>query len=347
MKNQGEKEPLVSVVVLNYNGKELLDNCLTSLIATQFKDFEILFVDNGSSDGSVDHVRSNFSQNSRVKLIENKENLGFAGGNNTGLIRSRGKYVVLLNNDVQVTADWLTNLVQVMELDPTIGAAQCKLLLYHDRKTLDSAGSFLTRLGFLHHRGIGQVDVGQYDTVDEIFSAKGAAIMLRRQVLEEIGLLDDDFFAYMEETDLCWRIWLSGYRVVFVPQSVVYHVWGATLAKIPLYLAKYVVCFHGTKNYIQTLVKNLDVVNLIEIMPRHIAVRLFVIIVRIIERKELDVIFTLRGLIWCLTHFKGIWRKRQHVQKRVRKVLDREIFKKVCVDMPPGYLTSFYLKFMR
>jgi len=136
--------PLVSIVVLNYNGKDLVANCLKSLAATEFEDYEILVVDNGSTDGSVEYLKANYSANPRIIVHENKKNLGFAGGNNVGIGLARGKYIVLLNDDVQVKSDWLKNLVKLIEGDPTIGAAQCKLLLDSDRSTFDSAGSYMT-----------------------------------------------------------------------------------------------------------------------------------------------------------------------------------------------------------
>jgi len=334
--------PFVSVVILNYNGKEFLKCCLRSVLDSDYPNFEVIVVDNGSTDSSAEFVKEMFGGDPRLKILLNHRNLGFAEGNNVGIKVAKGKYIVLLNNDTETSSLWLKEIAKVMESDLTAGACQSKLLLMSDRKTLDSVGAYLSPFGLLVHKGIGEVDRGQFDNIHEIFTAKGAALTIRREVLEEVGLFDSEFFAYLEETDLCWRIWLSGYTVLFVPRSIVYHAWGSTLSKIgPLY-ARYILRFHATKNYIKTLLKNLDTRNVFKILPVHICIWLGIVLLFILRRRLHDAMFTMKAICWNLINLKHIWDERVMVQHHIRRVSDNQIFSRI---MRKVALRHLYLRF--
>ncbi len=210
----------VDVIVLSWNGMGFLERCLSSLLRQTYPHYHILMVDNASTDGSVAMVRQRFS---RVEVIENDRNLGFAGGMNVGLRHAQGGIIVLLNQDTEVREDWLEWLVEAMESDERIGIVGCKLL-YPDGKTLQHAGGILTYpLAIGAHRGRGELDRGQYDAKSEVDFVTGAALGLHRALLEEIGLLDEGFFFYYEDADFCFRAKEAGYRVIYVPKAAAIH----------------------------------------------------------------------------------------------------------------------------
>ena len=177
---------LISVIILNYNGKDYNGKCLTSVFASNYSNYEVIFVDNNSTDDSVRIVESMFGANQRLRVILNGKNLGFAEGNNIGVKYAKGKYLVFLNNDTEVDPSWLLEISKVFSSDRNIAAAQCKLLQLDDRKTLESAGHYIDYFGIAHIRGENEVDLGQYDNVDEIFGATGAAFIVRSDVFNEV-----------------------------------------------------------------------------------------------------------------------------------------------------------------
>jgi len=317
------KQPLVSIVILNFNGKEFLDGCLGSVLDTDYSNFEVIFVDNASTDGSLEYAKERFGKNPHLKIIQNTENLGFDEGSNVGVRAASGAYIVFLNNDTEVNPQWLKELVQLMESDLGIGACQSKLLLLEDSTRFDCTGGLLDYFGFPYGKGDFQKDAGQYDRVEEIFHAKGAAMTVRRKVLEEVGLFDPKFIFYYEEVDLCWRIHLSGYKVVFVPKSVVLHAGEKSTAKQP----SPVKTFHATKNHLLILLKNYGRKKLFEYVPIIIFLRLTEVLFLILKRQPELSLAKIRAFIWILMNFKYIWQERMRVQRFIRRVPDKEIMK--------------------
>jgi GT2 family glycosyltransferase len=229
------QDPSVAVVILNFNGKKYLEQFLPSVLASTYANKKIVVADNASSDESVLFLKQNYPT---VDLILLKENYGFAKGYNEALRYVDADYFVLLNSDVEVTAGWIEPVIQLMESDTSIAAAQPKLLAFHDRTSFEYAGAsggYIDYLGYPFSRGrifdTVEKDKGQYDNVQQIFWASGAAMFVRASVYESLGGLDPYFFAHQEEIDLCWRMQLAGYSIYSVPQSVVYHVGGGTLPK--------------------------------------------------------------------------------------------------------------------
>ncbi len=225
--------PTIAVVILNYNGQGYLEQFLPSVVASVYAGVEIWVADNGSTDDSVDFLKRHYPA---VRLLELPENYGFAEGYNQALGQVEADYYVLLNSDVEVPEGWIQPVIHLMENDAMIAAAQPKILSYHEKHLFEhagGAGGWMDNLGYpfcrgriLFHR---EADEGQYDDVQEIFWASGAAMFVRAQLYHEAGGLDGDFFAHMEEIDLCWRLKQLGYKVLAQPQSVVYHVGGGTL----------------------------------------------------------------------------------------------------------------------
>ncbi len=226
----------VAVAILNWNGKSLLQKFLPDVVSYS-SPAEIYIIDNGSSDDSLSFLKINFPD---VKIIINEKNFGFAKGYNEGLKKIDAEYFILLNSDVQVTENWIEPLISLMEKDATISACQPKLLNYNVRDEFEyagGAGGFIDKYGYPFCRGrifnSFEKDKGQYDETQEIFWASGACLFVRAKNFFEAGMLDEDFFAHMEEIDLCWRMKNLGYKIIYSSVSIVYHVGGGTLKISP------------------------------------------------------------------------------------------------------------------
>ena len=227
--------PLVSIVILNWNGQKFLEQFLPFVMASTYSNFMVVVADNASTDDSVPFLRSYYPL---VKILELKKNYGFARGYNEALKDVEGDYYVLLNSDVEVVPSWIEPVVELMESNARIGACQPKLLQQQNRDHFEysgACGGWLDHLGYPFARGrifdVCEPDNGQYNTADAIFWASGAAMFVRAKLFHEVGGLDEYFFAHQEEIDFCWRLQRKGYMVYSCPASVVYHVGGATLPK--------------------------------------------------------------------------------------------------------------------
>lgn len=224
-----------AVIILNWNGEKYLDKFLPSVVEyTQGEGISVVVADNGSTDKSVELIRRHYPS---IKLLELPKNYGFAEGYNKAIGQIEAEYVVLLNSDVEVTKGWLDTLLDYMDRHNEIAACQPKIRAYNKRTHFEhagAAGGMMDKLGYPFCRGrivgYAEEDKGQYDSVANIFWATGACMLIRRDAYINNGGLDSDFFAHQEEIDLCWRLLCRGYKIVCVPQSVVYHVGGAALS---------------------------------------------------------------------------------------------------------------------
>ena len=222
------------MVILGWNGKKFLEQFLPSVIKNTSTDLcEIIVADNCSTDGSVDFVKENFPA---IHIIQNPRNGGYAGGYNDALKQVNAEYYVLLNQDIEVTPNWVEAVITEMDKDKNIAAAQPKLRAFNQRDHFEYAGAsggFVDRFGYSFCRGrifdTIEKDDGQYDDVKEIFWASGACLFIRSEIYWKAGALDEDFFAHQEEIDLCWRIKNLGYKIICMPRSMVYHVGGGSL----------------------------------------------------------------------------------------------------------------------
>ncbi len=226
-------KPKVAVVILNWNGKKFLEQFLPSVTKYSTKnDTEIWVADNGSTDDSIDFLKKNYPD---VKILQLDKNYGFAGGYNRALQQIQAEYYVILNSDVEVTENWIEPIIQYMSDNQDIAAVQPKILAHYDKKRFEyagAAGGFLDKYGYPFCRGrildSYEYDEGQYDQITDIFWATGACLFIRAEDFRK-NLFDDDFFAHMEEIDLCWRLKNKGKRIVYFPEVAVYHVGGGTL----------------------------------------------------------------------------------------------------------------------
>ncbi len=222
-----------ALVILNYNGVEFLKKFLPLVIEHSSNDAEIWVADNCSTDDSTELLKEQFKE---VHIIQNQENGGYATGYNIALKQINAEYYILLNSDIEVTPNWISPVIKLMESDSTIGACQPKIRSYHQNEKFEYAGAsggFIDKYGYPFCRGrifqSLETDVNQYNDPIEIFWATGACMFVRSDVFHELGGFDDDFFAHMEEIDLCWRMKSIGKKVMVCPSSMVYHVGGGTL----------------------------------------------------------------------------------------------------------------------
>lgn len=303
----------VSVIVLNYNGMSHLETCLSSLSKQTFKDFEVVVADNGSTDGSTEFVRENFPH---VHLMEHKENFGFTKGNNIAMevaIRNGAEYIALLNNDTEVDDNWLEALVDAIESEQDIGACQSKMLLFDERNKINSGGGEVNYTGHAWPAGLFEKDMGKYKK-RPIDLACAGSMMVKASVLEEAGFFDEDYFIYHEDTDLSWRIRLAGYKILFAPDSVVYHKYSASFEnKEKYYLLE--------RNRLLTLLKNYSLKSLILVSPGIIFSELAVLYYSLASGwffKKLDC------YTWNLKQAKNTLRKRKEI-KKIRKIPDSKV----------------------
>ena len=216
---------LLSVVIPNWNGLRFLATCLDALARQTYTSVEVIIADNASADGSQAFIREHYPT---VRLIELPSNLGFTGACNAGMLAARGEYIALLNNDTEVDDRWAEQVIAAFGDDARVGSVASKMRLFDKRDHIHTAGDLFTTHGRAVNRGVWERDEGQYDRVEEVFSACGGSSAYRRAMLAEIGLLDDDFFFSGEDVDLGWRAQLRGWRCLYTPYAIVYHHLSAT-----------------------------------------------------------------------------------------------------------------------
>jgi len=294
-----------SIIVVNWNGRRYLEECLSALLAQTYSSYEIILVDNGSSDGSVEFVAERFRQ---VRIIENGENLGFAAGNNVAIRVAQGDYIVTLNNDTRAEPDWLEELVKVVETDPRIGMCASKMLFYHHTGILNSTGISLDVAGIAWDRRGGERDDGREREPIEIFGPCAGAALYRREMLDEIGLFDEDFFAYHEDVDLAWRARSRGWRCVYNPRAVVYHVHSGTGLEGSAFKNRLL-----GRNKIWTIVKNYPSPHIFLYLPLIAFYDLAAVFYSLLKRRDPS---PLQGRLASLGLLPEMLRKRREIQSR-------------------------------
>ena len=314
---EDDNAPLVSIVIPHYRGDVIL-NCLDSIFRDNFDSREIIVIDDGSEDGSMASARSSFPD---VKYVRNPSNLGFVKSCNRGIRLSSGKYIILLNDDAEVSPGWLEHLLSFAESRDNLGACQPKILSLQNPEKFDYAGAAGGLIDiFGHPFALGRVfysieeDTGQYDVPRRIFWASGAAILISRKALNEVGPMDESFTAHMEEIDLCWRMHLLGFEVWSVPKAVVYHYSGWTLPA-----KSWLKEFLNHRNNLMMMLKNYSFWNLLWVFP----VRVCFEIISTIAFRTTVPLYSIRSLMF---HIPSLLRKRHKIQSN-RKISDGDIMK--------------------
>lgn len=316
----------ISAIITNYQGRDLVQRCISSLLKDTYS-VEIIVVDNGSTDGSVECIQEHFG--GRVKTIILANNPGPAAAWNSGIEAAQGEILLLLDNDTEVQLGTLAALDNFFANNQTVGVAQCKLLRLQEPTQIDSVGEYLSPLGFLIHRApYRMVDRGQFETPDEIFAAKSAAMAVRKSAFIAAGPFDESYFQYVIETDFCWRVWLVGYRVVYCPNTSVWHQWGGSERLLTEKQKLENISYQGTRNLILTLLKNLQWWSVLEMVSLTASALAGLAVWRALHGDLWRAHGIARGLGGIMMQIPTLWKKRQAVQRQ-RMISDRQLFRRV------------------
>lgn len=318
--------PLVSIIILNYNGLEHLEACLSSIFKTMYPKYEVIFVDNGSTDGSVDFVKSNYPS---ARVIQNKRNDGSSKGYNLGVMNAKGKYVATLNNDIEVHPNWLLPLISFMEKHPEVAGVDPKYVNYFDRLKFDkssAAGRYIDFLANPITRGALEEDRGQYNNFCRVFYTQS---IFRLDAILDVGLFDEDFFFGYEDTDLGWRLNLRGYHLMYIPTSIIYHKGGQSKFQNPgdansKSKLKPGFYFLNKRNKLLTLIKNYSLSTLLRLLPLILFEHISYVVYWAAKGEKQYSVESLQALLWIVKNFKRVWAKHVQVQ-RLRKRKDYEI----------------------
>jgi GT2 family glycosyltransferase len=298
------EDPLISIVIVNYNGKKFLQNCILSVLKTNYSHFEVILVDNASIDASLDSIRDIIRANSKLKVVESEKNLGFGGGNNVGYSYSSGKYIVFLNNDTVVNPDWLTPLVNVLKNDQTIGLAQSIVLTIDGKKVQTGGWLYSDYLVLLHSIVKDESGDVTLKSVFEVPVASGTAMIIKRELISEIGLFDSSIFFY-DDTLLSFKVWLANKRVVTVSNSRIRHIgggsaWNSEFASYNFLRAK--ICLLFDVHYRFTDLTKALFVNSVSLLMNSFLV---------LQKKNFKpLIGTANAILWSIRHFGFLWKNR-------------------------------------
>lgn len=292
--------PRVSVVIITYNSKDDLQECIPAILNQDYPDFEVIVVDNASNDGTVGFVRDNYPD---LCVIQNKANYGAAKGYNMGINASKGKYVALINPDTKVGKSWLFELVRPMEEDDNLAACQSRVLLYYKPDTINTEGNDVNYLGFTWCRNYGKPNI-ENTKIEETLGLSTCSIIFRKEVFDEVGLFDEDFFMYLDDTDIGLRIYMKGYKVVCNPKSLVWHKYVFKPNKKKMYFLE--------RNRLVMLLKIYDNVGLLRIIPALAFVELGIITLSIFQGwfKE-----KIQSYAWIIRNWKLVKYKRQNAPR--------------------------------
>jgi hypothetical protein len=318
--------PLVTIIVLNFRGRSILPRCVESIGRSKYSKYELIVVDNSPDDGGWEASKDGLPQTCPTYYLPMKTNAGFCEGFNVGLERARGKYVLMLNNDTEITEDSVKKLVDFMECHPEVGLCEGRIENTGERyRGLVSNPDIASWAGVFAHWGNPAIGESEFNSPREVFSAIGVWPFIRMSVLEEIGPYDSDFFIAEEIRDLCWRIWLRGYTVVHIPSATVRHIarlaivteaYGLSIKKANL--------FHESKNSVQILLKNLSDTRLLYVLPLNLLIRLIELFWLLTTGQGENARVKVGGYIWVIHNLDAILRKRRDVQAKIRRVSDRQ-----------------------
>lgn len=297
----------VNIVIPNLDGEKLLPICLESLKHQTMRDFDITVVDNGSRDGSLDLLQRRYQE---VKAISLKKNYGFAFAVNRGIETTRGEFISLLNNDIELDPKWLEELHRALAKHPEAGTCGPKLMRYRERDRINVLGIRMNRNGEVEIIGAGEVDRGQYEEERYVFGVNAGASLYRRRMFEEIGLFDEAFFASFEDVDMSFRAQLAGYKALYVPKAIGYHMVGETIKR-----EKYLPTYLNNRNKLLFLWKNLPD----EFLKRYFW-RIFWSKLRLFSKRvflnchKLRTLYFIRGTVAAFFHLPGMLREREKIQ---------------------------------
>jgi GT2 family glycosyltransferase len=303
----------VAVIVVNKNGRHHLTECFQSLVAQTYSNIEIILVDNNSTDDSVAYVQAHFPQ---VRIICQETNLGFAAGNNIGIQATESPWIATLNNDTKVDPNWLTELVQVAQSDERVGMCASKMLFYDRPHLINSAGICVDRAGIAWDRRGGESNDETEEAAVPVFGPSAGAALYRRSMLDEIGLFDEEYFAYLEDVDLAWRARLAGWRCLYVSTAVVHHRHSATSIEGSPFKSRML-----ARNKLWTILKNYPWPALLFYLPLILTYDLGSVCISLVQRRDAN---PLRGRLMSLSQLGTVLRKRATIQRQ-RKISSADL----------------------
>jgi GT2 family glycosyltransferase len=318
------KNKKLSIVIVNLNGWKYLEALLKSILGSKTKDYEVIIVDNGSTN-DCEKIDNFCSLDDRFKSVKLHKNVGPAMARNIGVANTTGKYISFLDNDTLVDKNWATEAINYFNKHKKVGIIQCKLLLESDHNKIDYVGEYLGTNGFLVQEcSAGTIDNGQFNKPKKILAAKSAGMFIKREAFNRVGGFDDDYFIYVEETDLGWRSWIAGFEAHFLPSSVVYHHFGTSSVILGSKNASSLAKYHGPKNYLMTLLKNSPSRMLPKIIFYHFLLWVGFIFFRLFTFKIGDSFEMTKGILYFLFNVSSTLKKRHKIQND--KVKSKQIF---------------------
>jgi len=308
-----QRKVKASVIIPNWNGEEFLKICLPSLKKQTFKQFEVVVVDNGSTDGSKEYIKKLFPE---IKLVELPVNLGFAQAVNIGVKVCCGEYMILINNDTKVDPNCLEYLVKTADKNSQVGMVACKMLNFYNPKLIDSAGDYIDAVGHANNLGLGEKDGEKFSKEGSVFLVTGGGGLFKREVFEKIGFFDPDYFAYFEDVDFCLRAQLAGFRARFEPKAVVYHIHKGTSNRNKAFTE-----YLQFRNMTMTVIKNFPSKLLLKDFN---LLKIFLVNINTMRYLALKGYFieALKAEYFILANFFKLLRKRSEIQSKIEVPID-------------------------
>jgi GT2 family glycosyltransferase len=301
-----------SIVILSYNSREDLEECIPSLMSQTYQDFEIIVVDNASTDGSEEFIRTNYPM---IKVVQTGKNLGYPAGNNAGFEVAEGEYIAVVNPDTVADPQWLAELIKPLERDHTIAATTSKILIYYQKDRINTCANTSHLTGLTFCRGLNK-SVDEFNNFQAVGAVSGCSFAIRRDVLKYINGFDPDFFLYMEDADLSWRIRFAGGKILYVPESIIYHKFNLSIAPWKE--------FYLERNRYLILLKNLDTKTLLLLTPA-LAITEIVTMSHAVLNGPKYVKSKLMAYLWIIKHIRAISIKRDETLSK-KRVTDKEFF---------------------
>lgn len=296
----------VSIIISYYNGAKYILPCIKSCLNSSFQDYEIIVINDASTDASA-RILTEFQKNNRLRIFHFKNNLGPSKVRNFGVKQSKGDIILFLDMDVEIDHKCLKELVKKFNQNKNIGGILIKLLTQNGNM-LDSAGHFLSPFGFPYEVGVG-ADKDSYYQEIEVFGAKTAGLAVRKNVFNRINGFDEDYFIHGEDTDLSWRIWLAGYKIIFLPGAIGYHYQKGSLNKT----TEHLIFYEGTKNNISNIIKNAKVKVLLFMLPLQLIFLLSLSVKLVLQKRFKMARYVIEGITWNTKNIKHLLRKRDKV----------------------------------
>ncbi|MDO8498846.1 MAG: glycosyltransferase family 2 protein [bacterium] len=310
---------VASIIIPSWNGLKHLRKCLPSISSQTLRGVEVIVVDNGSEDSSVSYIKKSFP---KFKVIELSENLGFAKAVNLGIKESHGKYIILINNDTKLQEKAIEYLVKAANNHPEIGFVASKMLNFFKSGVINAVGGYIDAVGHANNLGMGVKDTKRFNKAGYVFIATGGGGLFKREVFDKVGLFDEDYFAYMEDVDLCFRAQLAGFKGWYEPKAIIYHVHKATSSRNPAFLE-----YLQFRNMTMTVIKN---------FPRNLLLRdwnwfkAFLVNINTVRflASEGYLLSALKAEWYILTNIRKLLQKRKKIQNS-KKVPDQYIIENI------------------